>query len=93
MEEQKKEGRRNTVKTVFSESAIRILESIVHWYYEETDHDALMPQLMKMFAAYIKHTPDDVHITEKPEYLAEGLMTNIIRLNYEIKQMSEEERV
>ena len=93
MEEKKKEGKRNMVATVFTESAIRRLESLMHWYWDEAEHTALTHLIMKMLSVYVKHCSDEVHFTEKPEWLAEHLISDIIQYNEQMTQIMEEESV
>ena len=70
----------NTVETVFSKDAVQSLESIMYDYWNEFDHDCFTDKIMSMFAVYIKHRPDNVHMFKKPDWMAK-IVSYLIQLN------------
>ena len=83
--------RTNTVQTVLSERAVNHFECILHWFWDDFDHDAVTKNLMKMLAVYIKHEPDNVHQFQKADWMT-GFIADLISLKDQIRDVQEFER-
>jgi len=82
----------NTVKTVFSESTVKIMESMLYNYWEDSELECLTSRLMQMLCVYIKNCPDDVPLFEKPEWMCK-IVSGLIQLNTELVEIINDERV
>ena len=80
--------RLNTVQTVLSERAVNHLECILYWFWNDFDSDCLTKNLMQMLSVYIKANPDNVHLTQKPDWMAQRV-SEILQLNEQLTAVQE----
>ena len=81
----------NTVQTVLSERAVNHFGCILHWFWNEIDHDSFTAILMNVLAVYVRHCPDDVHRFRKSDYITQ-FISELIQLKEQIVDVMNDEK-
>lgn len=82
---------KNTIKTVLSERGVSHFECILHWFWDEINHDSFTAILMDVLAVYVKHCPNDVHQFRKPDHITR-FMSELIQLKEQIIDVMNDEK-
>ena len=89
--QQNTEPRQYIVKTVLSPEAVRSLEFLLHWYWDNIDHDMFTPTIMEILGVYIKYCPEDANTFMLPDYITPNFISRLIELNKDIGKLIEKE--
>lgn len=82
---------RNTVKTALSEQGADALSIILHWFWDETDHDQFNLIIMDMLQDYLAHPDKSPFIKRKPDDIAR-FVSNAIELNKLLCEVMNDEK-
>ena len=83
--------RTNTIQTVLSENGADSLGIILHWFWDEADHDGFTAMLMDVLAVYVEHYPNNVLSTRKPERITR-FISDLIQLKEQLIDVINEEK-
>jgi hypothetical protein len=91
METKEQTRRLNTINTVLSEDGANRLAGILHWFWDETHHEAFSSTIMAMLAIYVKHGPIDAHWLHRPDKMT-LFVSELIKLKDQLEEVVNREK-
>ena len=76
----------NTVQTVFSQTAVNCLESIIYDYWSEFDDGKYTDNVMLMLSIYVEHCHKFVYKVKTPREMTE-FVSSCIQMNEQLKEI------